>query len=379
MLKFKTHNLTPIAKAELPSTVRYSIANSPAVIPCRFTAQSIVTLSGETVVKVTKNSEPLFNSKLGCKGIVVPCNPPPALYPALRALAANGLVFFKEKTTEPSLSNTCLLCDNSMHTADFTVNDYEVDKLSVVNKRKFFSALGPYPPVSIVLCTSRLANLNSIVPQIIKQNYPNFEIIFVNHGSDVKNFSRRVHLLIENHAGSKRSINYKIIHSTQSSTFGHALSVGSRAASGDFIAKFDDDDFYSENHLLDLVIPSFFNDFAIIGKSLNYVYIEPLDTTFVKKLTNTTASSERLASWVAGGTMLIKKDFGTAVSWFSSVQYGVDRDIQDKAIKLKLPIYRTYGAGYVYSRTNNKHTWNTNWQKYMTASSHQIEGIYGNF
>ena len=375
MLNFKHKTFMEVTSADFSSPVRQSIAKSSKIVSCFFKDDSVISLDGSTVVKLDKNSKPMFNSKLNCKGIVIPQQVPSSFHNALKILSEKGLVIFYETDNLSISSNINDFCENFMYRLTPYLTEYELDRLSVSNKRKFYENLTNYPSVSVVLCTNRLPNLDFIVPQIMNQIYPNFEIIFVNHGSDAKKFSEKIQILMEN----KPSATYRIFNAEKTLTFGESLSLGARASSGDFVAKFDDDDFYSAYHLLDIVRPTLANDFAIVGKSLNYVYIEPLDTTFIKKSTTSTGSSEHLSDWVAGGTMLINKDFGDKVSWFSAVEHGVDRDIQDKALSLKLPIYRTHGAGYVYSRTNNNHTWSTNWQRYMAGSSHQVSGVYGNF
>jgi hypothetical protein len=79
--------------------------------------------------------------------------------------------------------------------------------------------------------------------------------------------------------------------------FGAVLNRMAAVASGTFLAKVDDDDWYGPDHLADLLLAQLYSGADLVGSAPEFVYLEPLDVTIRRRV-----GTERFAPFVAGGT-----------------------------------------------------------------------------
>ena len=82
--------------------------------------------------------------------------------------------------------------------------------------------------------------------------------------------------------------------------FGDVLTASVRAASGDVVAKMDDDDWYGPDFLTDLLLARHYSGADVVGMTAEYVHLEAIDRTVRR-----TDESERAAKFVAGGTIMV--------------------------------------------------------------------------
>lgn len=361
------------------------ISQSNSVTECVFTGKTLQTKNKELIFREKNNGVFTYAKTIKHKGLILPETMPESAVPALNTLEKSGLVFFNQPDFLKNLPKRALMSPHQRYSKisdsypNFNEYDFmNLNELSIFNKRQHHYDETSSIPTSIVLCTNRSDRLPHILPQIFNQIHKNFEIVIVNHGVDSGIFNNFLRIALSEHKAPP-PVTIEVLTAPSGSSFGNALSLGCRAASGDFIAKIDDDDFYSKYHLTDLLTPTLYKKHAIVGKPLHYIYIEPLKTTVIRKFIGKTGLPETSSDWCAGGTMLISKDFGEDVSWFSNVNSAVDADIQSKALSQGETIYKTHGGGYVYYRGNENHTWSTSWQRYISGAQHQVLGVYGNF
>ena len=60
---------------------------------------------------------------------------------------------------------------------------------------------------------------------------------------------------------------------------GQVLALLGERATGDLVTKWDDDDWYTTEHLLDLVAAMRYSGAGVVGKPAEYVYLSSLDLT----------------------------------------------------------------------------------------------------
>lgn len=77
--------------------------------------------------------------------------------------------------------------------------------------------------------------------------------------------------------------NVKVYQLPQDITLGECLNYGVTHASGDYLAKMDDDDFYGDNYLLDALQAFKFSGADIVGKDSYFCYVESKDIMAVKQ------------------------------------------------------------------------------------------------
>jgi hypothetical protein len=195
-----------------------------------------------------------------------------------------------------------------------------------------------WPSVSILLVTHRTDFLHRIVEMMAQQTYPNLELVLLTHGCE-----------LDDHIASHlRELRFPAIHREIPAelNLGEALIAASSLASGELITKIDDDDYYSAEHIWDLVTARMYSGAQLMGKALDHIYLSAADKTVFRP----TYAAEKYADFVAGGTILISQGDLRSVGGWRPVPKSVDRALLDRVIQHGGLIYRTHGRGYIYVR-----------------------------
>lgn len=228
-----------------------------------------------------------------------------------------------------------------------------------------------YPTVSVVIATLRPNDLENILQQLTKQTLPKFELLLGLHNIEL---NAKHKSLIKKLASRKVSVStYKF---AKTSTLGEILSSLCEKSTGAYISKIDDDDYYGPEHLRDLVDTAIDTNAEVVGRAMNYVYLEPLSITVRRFSPNGIQAVELWTDWVCGGTILVKREAAKAAGWFGKGTTAVDRYLLSHVTENGGKIYRTFGAGYIYRRTFTFHTYVTNYSKYLNNANEQRVGIW---
>ena len=174
---------------------------------------------------------------------------------------------------------------------------------------------GP-PPVSVLMPTMRPDNIANCLDNFRKQTYENKELILIlnNAKFDMDAIRRDVESIS----------NAQVIHVDGRTTLGDCLNRGVEAASGKYVAKMDDDDYYGGMFLSDIVMAASFSDSEIVGKGLHFVYFETTDSTALRE---TTPEHTFTSATVAGGSLLIHTEVVRDVM-FPSLSRSEDTNFQ---------------------------------------------------
>jgi hypothetical protein len=228
-----------------------------------------------------------------------------------------------------------------------------------------------YPTISVLIATLRPTDLTSILKQIFHQTLPSFELVLGLHGFELRAEHKTLIAKLK-----KRSITIVVVKCHSSMTLGQVLTQLAETSSGQCIAKMDDDDLYGSQHLRDLADAMIDSRAEVVGRAMNYVYLEPLDIT-VRRFSRTgTQAVELFSDWVCGGTILAQRSAAEEAGWFGEGRNAVDRFILGGVTQNGGKIWRTFGAGYIYRRSFTFHTYVTNYSKYLKASREQVVGIW---
>jgi glycosyltransferase involved in cell wall biosynthesis len=150
--------------------------------------------------------------------------------------------------------------------------------------------------ISIITPTNRPDFINKVFENYERQNYKNKELIIV-----LNNNSMPIDLWQEKAAGNN---NIKVYQLDENVTLGECRNFAIEVSKYDFVAQFDDDDYYAPNYLKSSIDIFSEIDTDIVGKLSTYVYLEQL-----KCLINSYPNDEKkYVSMVAGATMIMKKD-----------------------------------------------------------------------
>ena len=204
---------------------------------------------------------------------------------------------------------------------------------------------------SIVMASNRPHFIDRIVENICQQTYSTMEAVII-----AQNYSDQQLQDLENKIKSsgKKLENLHIIRNDSEDTLGKRLNQGIALSKGEYVAKFDDDDFYFPNYLQDMLIPFKFGDYGIVGKKEIFIYLESQDKTFVRF----SGQRHMETNFLTGATLVFSR---TALSklQFGDLNRGEDSNILEQAQKLGIKMYVTDPFNFVVFRAKNinSHTW----------------------
>ena len=263
------------------------------------------------------------------------------------------------------------MASNPINTTDrFTSFSQEIQAIEALRKLRR-SRIKKYPTVSVLVSTLRPDDLSHLLDQLLPQTLPTFELVLGLHTIELSASHKR-----QIAALNRRRVKVKVQKFSEDKSLGTILSTLASHSHGEFIAKMDDDDYYGPEHLRDLLDAALDTGADVVGRAMNYVYLEPLDLTVRRYSSYGTRAVELWSDWVCGGTILAKRDIAEAAGWFGDGNTAVDRFLLSGVTNNGGKIWRTFGAGYIYRRTFTFHTYATNYSKYLNWTNGQVVGIW---
>lgn len=221
----------------------------------------------------------------------------------------------------------------------------------------------PEPRVSILLCTRRPEMVPFAVEQMERQRGVTAELIVGLHG-----FTTREAAI------PRTRLPLTVIEAPAATPFGEVLNRMAAVASGSYLAKVDDDDWYGPDHLADLLLARRYSGADLVGSAAEFVYLEPLDVTIRRCI-----GTERFAPLVAGGTMLVTRAAFEAAGGFRPLARTVDGQLLQAVEAVGGRIYRTHGLNYVLRRRSAYgHTWRQPVQSFLASYQEQWRGLVFN-
>lgn len=129
----------------------------------------------------------------------------------------------------------------------------------------------PASKVSVMAPTMRPENINSILDSVSRQCEVDIELILLTHGfeGDADRIALRAKRL-----GISECV---VVAADIEQSLGSCLNRLVHIASGDVITKMDDDDYYGDNYLRDLLHALRFSEAEIVGKAASYVHFAARD------------------------------------------------------------------------------------------------------
>ena len=252
----------------------------------------------------------------------------------------------------------------------FTTFSQEIASLETLRKARR-SKIKKYPTLSVLVSTIRPKDLTSLLSQLLQQSLPSFEVRLGLHGVDLDSTHKK-----QISALNRRKVKVFIEKFEADKTLGTVLSQLASKSNSDFIAKMDDDDFYGPEHIRDLLDAAIDTGAEVVGRAMNYIYLEPLDITLRKFGRGSMQTVEHFSDWICGGTILAKRTSAQAAGWFGDGKSAVDHFLLNGVTNNGGKIWRTFGAGYIYRRGFTPHTYVTNYSKYLNNVNDKVVGLW---
>ncbi|HEV2074719.1 MAG TPA: glycosyltransferase, partial [Thermoleophilaceae bacterium] len=184
------------------------------------------------------------------------------------------------------------------------------------------------------------------------------------HGDDfAEGVEERIERRLAEAPGSVR-----ILRVDSELTLGEVLNQGVEAALGTYVTKMDDDDYYSVDHLWDLVLAIEYAGADLAGKAAEFVYLEEIDVT-IRQLT------KDVETRLAGGGMMMRRDSLRDAGGWPSLTRGEDLAIVRRFVGQERTVHRTAPHGYILNRHGRDHTWRPYVDYFLFRSGRQWRGL----
>lgn len=199
--------------------------------------------------------------------------------------------------------------------------------------------------ISIITCTNRPTYMNNVFANYARQEFNEKELIIVLNRDDMD--------LQEWKLKAQKFQNVSVYKLPQSKTLGECLNFGVSKMKYNYMAKFDDDDYYAPFYISE-TINAFKNTNAdLIGKAQYYAYVEKYKS-FVHR--NGGPENKYVRS-LRGPTLAVKKHVFRNVQW-PKASVAADKIFQKMCLDKGYRFYSTSKYHFAYrKRSSGDHTW----------------------
>jgi len=200
--------------------------------------------------------------------------------------------------------------------------------------------------ISALVSTNRPHQLDHVLSTLAAQQDIDLEVVVLTHGFEGS-------ATVKENAQALGIENLVTLEAPADVPLGACLNRLVAAASGDVVAKIDDDDLYGPHYLRDQLNALDYSGAEVVGKQAHHMYLESHDLTLVRFPDR----EHRYTDFVMGPTILTRR--GVAQRFpFAEVGRGEDTDFLRRITAEGLSIYSSDRFGFVQMRQGgHQHTW----------------------
>ncbi|MFF2479630.1 glycosyltransferase family 2 protein [Paenibacillus sp. NPDC058071] len=217
--------------------------------------------------------------------------------------------------------------------------------------------------VTIITSTIRTKHMLDIFENYYRQEWRTKELIVIINENDIA--------LLPYKELARQYANVRVFRVDERMNLGACLNYAVARARYHYIAKFDDDDYYSPHYLDEAMFLFSRKKADVIGKRSCYFFFPHRSVLLLRK---TTVKPYRRCRRIAGATIMFHKRVFKKVSFSTKVVAGSDvRFVQD-CLKKGFKVFTTSSYNFVaYRRENRKsHTWKVSEQKLLSSKGATI-------
>ncbi|MEU4829108.1 glycosyltransferase [Streptosporangium sp. NPDC023615] len=222
----------------------------------------------------------------------------------------------------------------------------------------------PPAPVSVLLATRRAEMVGFALGQLARQRGAVFEVILALHGVSPEH---------PGVAGALASFDHPVtvFEPDAGTVFGTVLNQAAARASGSFLLKMDDDDWYGPDFVSDLLLAHSYSGAQVVGMVPEFVHLASIGVTVHREQV-----TEQITNFIAGGTIFSERSAFEAVGGFRPLPGTIDAQFQHAVQAAGGQIYRTQGLGYILRRGNvANHTWREPIGTFLRRNKRQWRGF----
>jgi hypothetical protein len=215
------------------------------------------------------------------------------------------------------------------------------------------------PRTTVVMATHRADFLDHALDSVARQTEPDLDLVLVLHGDafdDVDPSARGLTLT-------------SVVRAPSRWVLGDALNAGIDRATGQLIAKMDDDDYYGEQHLRDLVLAQRYSGAQLVGKRIEFIYMADKDLTVRRP----SARTERDRDHVGGPTILADAGMLRRLR-FLRLPSRVDSTLYERVLADGGRIYGTHSRDVVLHRHGSGHAWDREDEEFLAEAAETSPG-----
>ncbi|MDG4656620.1 glycosyltransferase [Ectobacillus antri] len=204
--------------------------------------------------------------------------------------------------------------------------------------------------ISIIACTNREHAMHNVFENYERQLLEEKELIIVlNHDRMDKNKWEKE---------AKKHKNVSVFQLPQKVSLGECYNFAIPKAQYPYIAKFDDDDYYSPYYLCEAIRGLQESGAAVVGKSTVFIYYMKRELLTIfnqgKEFVHVLQENELFEKFLLGATLVFRKNIYPEVS-FEPINVGEDTRFLRACLQHNLPMYSTSRYNYVYLRYPQTH------------------------
>jgi hypothetical protein len=222
-----------------------------------------------------------------------------------------------------------------------------------------------WPLASILLVTNRGDMLKDAVAFAMAQTYPNKEILVGVHGID----QATADSILKDQVSNKHN-NIQVIAFDSSLPLGHVYGALTSLATGEYLAKFDDDDIYGSHHLWDAIISLRYSGAGLFGRTPTITWLSETKELLLRPF----GIEETFNKYIIGPTMVMKKSALLQAGGWRPSPWAVDKALIDRFTQAGLGVYRAGQLGWIYVRHNKGHTWVRDEAHFRSQAQHVWTG-----
>ncbi|GAA4193711.1 hypothetical protein GCM10022252_37090 [Streptosporangium oxazolinicum] len=303
---------------------------------------------------------------------------PAAALRVVTGLAAAGVPLISEAVPRwagalgPELARLITSVDEPALKDDLEREEHSIrlrrEALRVHGVRARWEQLGapsaPVPTVSVLLVTRRPEMVGFALEQLSRQRGAEFEVILALHGASAAHPGVAGAL-----ASFERPVT--VVEVDKRTVFGNVLNQAAARASGSFLLKMDDDDWYGPDFISDLLLAHSYSGAQVVGMVPEFVYLASIGVTVHRE-----QITEQITNFIAGGTIFSERSAFEAVGGFRPMPGTIDAQFQHAVQAAGGQIYRTQGLGYILRRGNvANHTWREPIGTFLRRNKRQWRGF----
>ncbi|MEZ5246158.1 MAG: hypothetical protein R2707_13745 [Acidimicrobiales bacterium] len=277
-------------------------------------------------------------------------------------LVAPGLSSSLRSVLGPELSDV-------IERAPFVARDPHLrERHSIAVRRAAWSRSWRPPTISVLLASRRPADLPEAIRMVRSQRGCELQLCVGLHGPEWPDDSE---------AAIRAAFDGPLVVDRFADTvdLGTMLDALGCRADGDFVTKWDDDDHYGADHLVDLVSAIGYTGAQIVGKAAEFVHLESIDTTIRRYA----IGAESYSTTLAGGTLLLSAETLRDVGGWPAASSRVDGLLIDEILRRGGSSYRTHGFQFVLRRRRPSstlgHTWTAPDEYFLRDAVDQRPGL----